>query len=132
MKGRFIMQINIYAKQYFKDSIEVKRAINSAADNLYLRISMYENQNIPFCQIFNDSKVKYDKHGEFFTFKCKKNNMQLRILYSYIIVDCTPVILIADYIVKKKNAKEYIRRFDAANEWNSELIFKESVILENN
>ena len=121
------MQLNVYSKHYFKDSSEVKNAINCAADNLYSRISTYERQNISFARIFNDDKVKYDKHGDFFTFKCKKDNMQLRILYSYIIVDCTPVILIADYIVKKKNDKAYIKRFDAANEWNPEWIYKNSI-----
>lgn len=84
---------------------------------LYERIKMYENQGISFNRIFNDDKVKYDKHGKFFTFKNQKSNMQLRILYSYFVEDNEAVFLVADYFIKKKNKKDYIKKFDAANKW---------------
>lgn len=54
---------------------------------LYERIKMYEKQSVAFNRIFNDDKVKYDKHGKLFTYKNQKFNMQLRIIYSYFIDD---------------------------------------------
>ena len=111
------MKLYICKKDYIKESREVKEAIRSSIDMLYERIRMYENQGVSFNRIFNDDKVKYDKHGKFFTFKNQKSNMQLRILYSYFIDDNEAVFLIADYFIKKKNKKDYIKKFDAANKW---------------
>ena len=76
---------------------------------------MYEAQNISFEKIYNDDIVKYDKHGKFYTYKSQKLNVQLRILYSYLIINDTPIILIADFYVKKKNKKDYIKKFDYIN-----------------
>ncbi len=111
------MKLYICKKDYIKESREVKEAIRSSIDMLYERIRMYEDQGVSFNRIFNDDKVKYDKHGKFFTFKNQKSNMQLRILYSYFIDDNEAVFLIADYFIKKKNKKDYIKKFDAANKW---------------
>lgn len=111
------MKLYICKKDYIKESREVKEAIRSSIDMLYERIKMYENQGVSFNRIFNDDKVKYDKHGKFFTFKNQKSNMQFRILYSYFIDDNEAVILIADYYIKKKNKKDYIKKFDTANKW---------------
>ena len=111
------MNLYICKKDYIKESREVKEAIRSSIDMLYERIRMYEDQGVSFNRIFNDDKVKYDKHGKFFTFKNQKSNMQLRILYSYFIDDNEAVFLIADYFIKKKNKKDYIKKFDAANKW---------------
>lgn len=111
------MKLYICKKDYIKESREVKEAIRSSIDMLYERIRVYENQGVSFNRIFNDDKVKYDKHGKFFTFKNQKSNMQLRILYSYFIDDNEAVFLIADYFIKKKNKKDYIKRFDAVNKW---------------
>lgn len=120
------MKIYIYKKDYNKESKEVRNAIISSVNMLYDRIRMYEKQGIAFNRIFNDDKIKYDKHGQFFTFKCQKSNMQFRILYSYLLCDGEPVILIADYFIKKKNKKDYIARFDCVNNLNPIVIFSKS------
>ena len=96
------MKICVYKKEYFKQSREVQSAITGAVGSLYERISAYESQNITFDRIFNDERVKYDKHGNFYTFKFHKSNLQLRILYSYIIINNTPIIIIADFVIKKE------------------------------
>lgn len=111
------MKLYICKKDYNKEPKEVKEAIRSSVEMLYERIKMYENQGITFNRIFNDDKVKYDKHGKFFTFKNQKSNIQLRILYSYFLDNNEAVFLIADYFIKKKNKKDYIKKFDVANNW---------------
>ena len=111
------MKLYIIKKDYSKESNEVRKAIISSMEVLFDRIKEYEKQGICFERIFNDDKIKYDKHGKFFTFKIQKSNMQLRILYSYFVYNNEPVFLIADYFVKKKNKKDYIRRFDFVNKW---------------
>lgn len=110
------MNICVSCKTYFKEPKEVQKAIVNGMENLYGRIQNYESQNIDFNRIFNDDKVKYDKHGNFYTFKFQKSNMQLRILYAYTFIDDTPTILVADYYIKKRTSKEYISKFDALNE----------------
>lgn len=112
------MKIYVYKKGYNKESKEIRTAILDSVEMLNERIRMYELQGIGFNRIFNDDKVKYDKHGKFFTFKCQKSNVQLRILYAYFVIKNEPTYLIADYFVKKKNKKDYIRKFDSANTWD--------------
>lgn len=109
------MEIYVCGKNYFKESKEIQTAILKSMQDLYKRINMYENQNIVFEKIYNDDNVKYDKHGKFYTYKSQKANVQLRILYSYLIINDIPIILVADFYVKKKNKKDYIRKFDYIN-----------------
>lgn len=123
------MNICVSCKGYFKESKDVQKAIVSGVETLYGRIQNYENQNVEFNMIFNDDKVKYDKHGQFYTFKFQKSNMQLRLLYSYLIIDCMPVIVIADFFVKKRNSKDYIDKFDSLNKVNPlDLYMKSKVV----
>lgn len=109
------MDVYVCNKDYFKESKEVQTAILKSMQDLYKRINMYESQNITFEKIYNDDNVKYDKHGKFYTYKSQKSNVQLRILYSYLIINDVEVILIADFYIKKKNKKDYIRKFDYIN-----------------
>jgi len=103
----------VYPKKFFKEPKEVQQVVIKAAQDLYKRIAFYEKQNVDFQRIFNDEKVKYDKHGEFYTFKFRGNNLQVRVLYTYFIADEEPTILVADFFVKKKNNKEYIKQFES-------------------
>jgi len=117
------MDMCVYKKDYFKESHEVQNAITAAVSSLYDRITMYESQNITFGRIFNDDRVKYDKHGDFYTFKYQKSNLQLRILYAYILINETPVIIVADFVVKKKNNKNYIKQFESAKTWDPYAVY---------
>ena len=120
------MEMCVYKKDYFKESHEVQNAISTAISNLYERICMYEAQNISFGRIFNDDRVKYDKHGQFYTFKFQHSNLQLRILYAYLLVDCKPVIIVVDFVIKKKNNKNYIKRFESASILDPNIVYKNS------
>lgn len=111
------MKLYILKKDYNKESREIQKAIMSSMEVLLRRIKEYEKQGVCFNRIFNDDKIKYDKHGKFFTYKSQKSNTQLRILYSYMSVGDEPVFLIADYHVKKKDKKDYIKKFDVVNNW---------------
>lgn len=107
------MKIYTSKKDFFKETKEVQKAVVDAIDDLYKRILAYERENIDFEKIFNDDKVKYDKHGQFYIFKAQKCSMQIRILYSFFYtMDGSPTFLIADYAIKKKNNKDYIRKFE--------------------
>lgn len=118
------MDICVYKKDYFKESHEVQTAITCAVVSLYERITIYEKQNIAFARIFNDDRVKYDKHGDFYTFKFQKSNLQLRILYAYIIINGIPVIIVVDFVIKKKNNKNYIKQFEAVKTWDPYAIYE--------
>lgn len=124
------MDIYVYDKKYFKEAKEVQRAIVMAVDNLYERIEEYEAQNIDFQKIYDDDKVKYDKCGQFYVYKSQKLAMQLRILYTYLKVNNMPVIVIADYVIKKKNNKQYIKRFQNANTLNPLTVYGQSYYVE--
>lgn len=124
------MNICISTKQYVKESRDTQRAILAAVIELYRRIRLYEEQNVSFAKIFNDDQVKYDQHGDFYTFKCQKNHLQLRILYAYLVIDGEPTIVVADYFIKKKNNKDYIRRFEALNRAEPMSIYRQSYYME--
>ncbi len=121
------MKIYVYTKDFFKINSDLKKTILSAINIVYIRIKEYEKQGIPFNKIFNDEKLKYDKHGEFFTYKTSSHNVQLRILYTFLNVDGEDVIVLGDFALKKKNDKRYIKSFDKANSWQAREIFRESV-----
>ena len=120
------MNICISTKQYVKESRDTQKAILAAVIELYRRIQLYEAQGTNFEKIFNDDQVKYDQHGEFFTFKCQKNHLQLRILYAYVKIDGIPTIVVGDYFIKKKNNKDYIRRFEVFNRAEPMVIYRQS------
>ena len=125
-----MIKICISTKQYIRESKDTQKTILAAAVELYRRIRIYEEQNINFERIFNDDQVKYDQHGSFFTFKCQKNHLQLRILYAYLIAEGIPTIVVADYFIKKKNNKNYIKRFEALNQAEPWKIYEQSCHME--
>lgn len=125
-----LTKILVYKKDFFKESVEVRKAIIDAMYDLYTRIQLYQSQNIEFDKIYNDDKIKYDKHGdELFTYKYQKANVQLRILYGYKIIHNNPIFLIADYAIKKKNNKKYIKVFDKFNKYTFDELLNTSLCI---
>lgn len=124
------MKILIYKKDFFKESVEVRNAIINAIYGLYARVQLYQTQNVEFYKIYNNDKIKYDKHGdELFTYKCQKANVQLRILYGYKRIHKEPVFLIDDYVIKKKNNKKYIKAFDKFNKYTLDELLDTSLCI---
>ncbi len=120
------MDIYVYKKEFFRESPDVRATIVLAAEALYGKIAVYESHDIPFGKIFNDDHVKYDKNGDFYTFKFSRSNIQLRLLYTYLIIEGNSVMLIADYAIKKKNNKNYIKQFEYAKTLNAIEVFEQS------
>ncbi len=123
------MDVYVYGRDFFKEQSDIKAAITNSIDALYSRILTYENNNIPFNRIFNDDHIKYDKQGDFYTYKVQRGNLQLRILYTYLIIDARPIILMADYFIKKKNNKKYIRQFEIFNQADPMAILESSKLV---
>ncbi|MCQ2467625.1 MAG: hypothetical protein MJ166_08920 [Clostridia bacterium] len=111
------MRIYINDKDYSKERSDVKRSITQAMHALVSRIDAYKKSGVVFDRIFNDDKVKYDKHGDFYTFKFKSpQNHQVRVLYAHLVVDGEEVILMVGYYIKQRPSKEYIKIFDKFND----------------
>lgn len=110
------MDIYIYNNRLKKESNDIQRAITNSMNNLSRRIEAYRENGVSFENIYNDDKVKYDKHGNLYTFKDQKNNVQIRLLYSYTTINNKPALIIVDYYVKKKNNKQYINMFKLASD----------------
>ncbi len=63
---------------------EIRELIIKALDKLKNKILLYDSQGITFDKILNDESVKYDKHGDAYTFKFHgRDNAQLRRLLLY-------------------------------------------------
>lgn len=126
------MKMYVYKyKDFIKETCEVQKAITRAVCNLYERIKIYEEQNISFENIVNDDHIKYDQYGKFYAYKFKSLNFQLRILYSYIVINETPVVIVRDFYVKKKNNKKYINEFQFAKTLDPYAIYESSKCVAN-
>lgn len=123
------MKICIYDKEYFKESKETQEAIISTVISVYNRIRGYTEQGIDFDHIFNDRVVKYQLHGNFYTYKHRTKNYQIRILYTYIEVDNEPTILVVDYFLKKTRSKKYMYKFDDMNNLNPMDLYNSSKVV---
>lgn len=98
--------IKVCANKFNKENNELKNNINNSLESLAKKINQYHNNGIDFIHIFNDNAVKYDKHGEFFTYKYHgKNNCQLRVLYACIQDNNITYIFLIDYMEKRRNEK---------------------------
>lgn len=99
-----------------KESVELQRELLRAANNLGKKILEYYESGIDFLHICNADNIKYDKHGDFYTYKHHgKNKSQLRLLYGCIQNEEKTTIVIVDYIEKRKNVckghKDHLDKF---------------------
>lgn len=117
-----LMNLTIYdaTKKLRKEKRELRKAVLSSAYRLGQRIVNYQNTGIKFESIYNDDHVKYDKHGNFYTYKSHNSNKsQIRLLYLCKQSDNETVIIIVDYTEKRKTDKSYILKFDLFDRVNA-------------
>jgi hypothetical protein len=97
---------------------EIRELIIKALDKLKNKILLYDSQGITFDKILNDESVKYDKHGDAYTFKFHgRDNAQLRLLYSCVSKNDTIFLIVIDYHIKRRNEKKsYIIDFAYAKD----------------
>lgn len=108
--------ITICEKKIKKENNELQRAIIKATKELGNKIIQFYKSGVVFNQIFNVDSIKYDKHGNCFTYKAHgKNKSQLRILYSCFQNIDTTYIIVVDYTEKRKavnkGCRDHIDKF---------------------
>ena len=69
---------------YYKEKPDVRRSVDMAVATLKTRLTEYvDNQNISVRKIFGDDVMMHEIINKYFyVYKCKVNQMQIRILYT--------------------------------------------------
>lgn len=95
---------------YDKENADTKRSIDMALSKLEERLSKYVvDQKIDVGKIFNDDVLMHDIiNKRYYVYKCKANNMQIRLLYT---VKNNKIILISHWYKKRTDTK-YIQYFE--------------------
>lgn len=111
------MEVILYSsnKNFFKAEHNLRKALYSALQRLCNKIKSYYDVGTPFEKIMDDDGVKYDKCGNFFTYKFQWNKggcIQVRILYHCTTQNNQIKIYLIDYRIEKNNDKSYIREFE--------------------
>lgn len=110
-------------RKFKKQNTDIKKEIISAAERLGSKIINYADSGISFVNIYNDPSVKYDKHGDCYTYKHHgRNKTQIRLLYACYQTEESTTIIIIDFFEKRRssqsNQKEHIVLFDSYNKIN--------------
>lgn len=103
--------MNIIRKNdmFMKEKKDVQRSINMGIRKLKQRLEEYQKQNISPDRVFNDDITKHDVINNcFYVYKCKVNQMQIRILYT---VENDNVVIVSHYYKNRTN-NDYIPYFE--------------------
>lgn len=103
--------MNIIRKNdmFMKEKKDVQRSINMSIRKLKQRLEEYQKQNISPDRVFNDDITKHDVINNcFYVYKCKVNQMQIRILYT---VENDNVVIVSHYYKNRTN-NDYIPYFE--------------------
>lgn len=94
---------------YRKEKVDVQRSIDMAVDRLKARINEYViNQNTEPDKIFGDDVTVHDIINKYYyVFKTKVNQMQIRILYTYV----DGKLVIVSHWYKNRTNNDYIKYF---------------------
>ena len=105
--------ISINNKKFNKENEKTKEAIYKALNKLCELILQFEENGQPFERIFNNEAIKYDVFdNNFYTYKFRYDNTQLRILYHFVREKDKIIIELHQYAVKRRNNKSYIEAFE--------------------
>lgn len=95
-------------KTYRKEKPDVQRSIDMAVDRLKTRLSVYVDQNIEVGKIFGDDIMIHEIINKYYyVYKCKVNQMQIRILYTM----RDGKLVIVSHWYKNRTNNDYIRHF---------------------
>ena len=101
------IKVNTKCKQYKKEDKTTQKAINALLERLLMKINA-EGKDVN--GIYNNDSIIYDRiNKSFFLYKAHgANNTQLRIVYAFERKGENSILYLIDYVVKKKNDKQYI------------------------
>lgn len=94
---------------YSKEKLDVQRSVDMAVDRLHERLSSYiEDQKLEVGKIFGDDIVIHDIINKYFyVYKCRVNQMQIRILYTV----RNGKLIILGHWYKNRTNNDYIKHF---------------------
>lgn len=108
------ISVTINNKKFHKEDVNTKLAIYKALGKLCDSIIQLEENGQRFERLFNNESIKYDVFdNNFYTYKFRYcDNTQLRILYRFVRDGDKIIIELHQYIVKRRNKKDYIDSFE--------------------
>lgn len=111
------MKVILYSsnKNFAKENPNIKKSLIKALNKLSKKVETYYSFGITFERIIDDDTVKYDKCGDFFTYKFMDSQgkcIQLRILYHCTTINNEIKIYLIDYCIKRNYDKSYIKEFE--------------------
>lgn len=94
---------------YYKEKPDVRRSVDMAVAKLKSRLTEYvDNQNISVRKIFGDDVMMHEIINKYFyVYKCKVNQMQIRILYTM----RDDKLVIISHWYKNRTNNDYIKYF---------------------
>ena len=93
---------------YDRVNVNVRRSIDMAVERLIARLSPYVDQNIEIGKVFTDDILIHNIINKYFyVYKCRVNQMQIRILYTIRDGD----LIIVSHWYKNRTNNDYIKYF---------------------
>lgn len=93
---------------YDRVNVNVRRSIDMAVERLVARLSPYVDQNIEIGKVFTDDILIHNIINKYFyVYKCRVNQMQIRILYTIRDGD----LIIISHWYKNRTNNDYIKYF---------------------
>ena len=102
------MKVVLADKTYSKAKVDVQRSIDMSIERLNKRISKYKDQNIDIRKVFNDDSTIHNIiNDNFYVYKTKANQMQIRLLYT---IKNNKLVIVSHWYKNRTN-NDYIKYF---------------------
>lgn len=103
------MKIINQDQSYQKEKLDVQRSIDQAIKKLETRLLPYIEQKIDIGKIFGDDVLIHNViNKKFYVFKCRTNQMQIRLLFT---VNKDNELVIISHWYKNRTNNDYIQYF---------------------